>query len=43
MKSNNRYLGALMLAPFIVFVFLGGIYLKIFTIALSVIGMYEFY
>ena len=26
MKSNNRYLGALMIAPFIVFVFLGGIY-----------------
>ena len=30
MKSNNRYLGALMIAPFIVFVFLGGMYLKIF-------------
>ena len=43
MKSNNRYLGALMIAPFIIFVFLGGIYLKIFTIALSVIGMHEFY
>ncbi|MTK14233.1 MAG: phosphatidate cytidylyltransferase, partial [Clostridiaceae bacterium] len=25
---NNRYIGALILAPFIIFLFLGGIYLK---------------
>lgn len=43
MKSNSRYLGALLIAPFIIFIFLGGIYLKAFTIVLSVLGMYEFY
>ncbi|MPQ42406.1 phosphatidate cytidylyltransferase [Clostridium tarantellae] len=43
MKSNNRYLGALIMAPFIIFIFLGGIWLKYFTIALSVLGLYEFY
>lgn len=43
MKSNNRYLGALMIAPFIVFVFLGGVWLEGFTIVLSLLGMYEFY
>ncbi|SHK33136.1 phosphatidate cytidylyltransferase [Clostridium cavendishii DSM 21758] len=43
MKSNSRYLGALLIAPFIIFIFLGGIYLKGFTIAISVLGMYEFY
>ncbi len=43
MKSNNRYLGALMIAPFIIFIFLGGIILKVFTIVLSVFGLYEFY
>lgn len=43
MKSNSRYLGALIIAPFIVFIFLGGLPLKLFTIALSLIGMYEFY
>lgn len=43
MKSNSRYLGALLIAPFIIFIFLGGIYLKTFTIVLSVLGMYEFY
>ena len=43
MKSNNRYLGALMIAPFIIFVFLGGIYLKAFTFALSIMAMWEFY
>lgn len=43
MKSNSRYLGAMMIAPFIIFIFLGGIYLKTFTILLSVLGMYEFY
>lgn len=43
MKSNNRYLGALMIAPFIVFVFLGGISLKLFVSILTLVGMYEFY
>lgn len=43
MKSNNRYLGAVMIAPFIIFVFLGGIYLKGFVFALSAMAMWEFY
>ncbi len=43
MKSNSRYLGAMIIAPFIIFIFLGGVYLKAFTILLSVIGMHEFY
>lgn len=43
MRSNNRYLGAVMIAPFIIFVFLGGIYLKGFVFALSVMAMWEFY
>lgn len=43
MKSNNRYLGALMIAPFIIFVFLGGMPLKLFTFVLSLLGMFEFY
>lgn len=43
MKFNSRYLGAIVLAPLLVFVFLGGLPLKIFTIALSMCGLYEFY
>ncbi|MBK1810657.1 CDP-archaeol synthase [Clostridium sp. YIM B02505] len=43
MKSNNRYLGALIIAPILIFIFLGGVYLKYFTILISMIGMYEFY
>ena len=43
MKSNNRYLGAAMIAPFIIFIFLGGIYLKGFVFALSIMAMWEFY
>lgn len=43
MKSNNRYLGATMIAPFIIFVFLGGIYLKGFIFALSILALGEFY
>lgn len=43
MKSDNRYLGALMIAPFIIFILLGGVYLKGFTIVLSACGLYEFY
>lgn len=43
MKSDNRYLGAAMIAPFIIFVFLGGIYLKGFILAISIIALWEFY
>lgn len=43
MNKDSRYLGALMIAPFIVFVFLGGVWLKGFTIVLSMIGLHEFY
>lgn len=43
MKSDNRYLGAAIMAPFIIFIFLGGIYLKGLVLVLSVLGMYEFY
>lgn len=43
MKSNSRYLGALILAPLLIFVFLGGMPLKLFTIVISAIGLYEFY
>lgn len=41
--SDNRYLGAAIMAPFIIFIFLGGYWLKGLVIALSVLGMYEFY
>ncbi|MCR6515273.1 MAG: phosphatidate cytidylyltransferase [Clostridium sp.] len=43
MNKNSRYLGALMIAPFIIFIFLGGIWLEGFTIVLSFLGLYEFY
>ncbi|MEQ8197528.1 MAG: phosphatidate cytidylyltransferase [Clostridiaceae bacterium] len=43
MKSNSRYLGALIIAPFIIFIYLGGDFLKYFTMAISAIGLYEFY
>lgn len=43
MKSDNRYLGAIFIAPIIIFIFLGGLPLKLLTIALSVIGLHEFY
>lgn len=43
MKLNNRYIGAAMIAPFILFILLGGIYLKAFTFLLSLGGLYEFY
>ncbi len=43
MKINSRYIGAAMIAPFIVFILLGGVWLKGFTILLSVCGLYEFY
>lgn len=40
---NNRYLGAVIIAPFILFLFLGGIYLKYAIMFISLMGMYEFY
>lgn len=40
---NSRYLGALLISPFIIFVFLGGYYLASFTLMVSLIGMHEFY
>lgn len=43
MKVNSRYIGALVLAPLLIFVLLGGLPLKLFTIALSVCGLYEVY
>lgn len=43
MKSDNRYLGAAIIAPFILFIFMGGRILEGFTFVLSVLGMYEFY
>ncbi|MGL4772576.1 MAG: phosphatidate cytidylyltransferase [Clostridium sp.] len=43
MKSDNRYLGAAMIAPFIIFIFLGGVWLKGFTFVISLIGIREFY
>ncbi len=40
---NKRYLGALLLSPMLIFLFIGGVYLKYFTLIISLIGMYEFY
>jgi phosphatidate cytidylyltransferase len=40
---NKRYLGALILSPLVILIFVGGIYLKYFTLFISLIGMYEFF
>jgi phosphatidate cytidylyltransferase len=40
---NSRYVGALLISPFIIFIFLGGYYLIGFTIVISLIGMHEFF
>lgn len=40
---NKRYLGALILSPLVILIFIGGIYLKYFTLLVSLIGMYEFF
>lgn len=40
---NKRYLGAAILAPLVIFLFLGGVYLKVGVFLLSLLGMYEFY
>ncbi|MFL0195915.1 phosphatidate cytidylyltransferase [Clostridium sp. WILCCON 0269] len=40
---NSRYLGAITLIPFILILFLGGVYLKYGVMVISLMGMYEFY
>jgi phosphatidate cytidylyltransferase len=40
---NNRYLGAVLLSPLLLFIYFGGMYLHILALILSLIGMYEFY
>jgi phosphatidate cytidylyltransferase len=40
---DKRYLGALLLSPLIVFLFIGGTYLKYFTLIAALLGMHEFY
>lgn len=40
---NERYVGAMVLAPLLLFIFLGGYFLKISVVLLSLGGMYEFY
>ncbi len=40
---NKRYLGALLLSPLLIFLFVGGFYLKYFTLIVALLGMYEFY
>lgn len=43
MKKNSRYFGALVMAPFIIFLFLGGVWLKSITFIVSFLGLYEIY
>ncbi len=43
LNINSRYIGAVILAPLLIFIYLGGLPLKIFTVVLSLIGLYEFY
>ncbi|RXI37785.1 phosphatidate cytidylyltransferase [Clostridium tetani] len=40
---SKRYLGALILSPLIIFLFIGGKYLKALIFLISLRGMYEFY
>lgn len=40
---NKRYIGALILAPLLVFLFIGGNLLKFLLLVLSFIGMHEFF
>lgn len=40
---DKRYIGALSLAPLLVFFFIGGQYLKYIVLILAILGMYEFY
>lgn len=41
--KNSRYLGALLLSPLIIFLFIGGTYLKAGTFIISIFAMYEVY
>lgn len=41
--KNNRYLGAVIIAPLLVFLFIGGVYLRYLVLVLSLCGMYEFF
>lgn len=41
--KNSRYLGALILAPLLCIVFLGGNFLKYTLMVISIAGIYEFY
>lgn len=41
--DKSRYLGALLLAPLIIFIFLGGVYLKYGVMILSLLGLYEYF
>jgi phosphatidate cytidylyltransferase len=40
---NKRYIGSVILAPLIVFLFLGGNYLKTLVLIISLVAMHEFY
>ena len=40
---NKRYLGAIILLPFLIFIFIGGNTLKYGIMLLSLAGLYEFY
>ena len=40
MKINSRYIGALVIAPLLIFILLGGLPLKIFTIAFLIALIY---
>lgn len=42
-KINKRYIGAVFLAPLLLFLLLGGIYLRAFVFVLSILGLYEYY
>ena len=40
---NQRYIGAAILAPLLIFIFLGGYFLKVTVSLLALAGVYEFY
>ena len=40
---NKRYVGAVVLMPLVIFLLLGGVYLRVLVAILSLLGMYEFY
>ncbi len=41
--KNSRYFGAILISPLIIVLLIGGVYLKIITFLLSIMGMYEVY